>query len=161
MKGEKLEFTVRTFQPEDLERVVYINRTCLPENYTPSFFMEHHRKYPEAFLVATIKSVVVGYVMSRVEWGLSYVSRGIVKRGHIVSIAVLPEYRRMGIASELLEKAMKALREVYGCREVYLEVRVSNIPAISLYNKFGYRRVKTIKSYYLDGEDAYLMAREL
>lgn len=123
--------------------------------------MEHHRKYPEAFLVAVIGDSIVGYVMSRVEWGLGHIYRGIIKKGHIVSIAVLPEYRRMGIGSTLLERAMEALRETYGCKEVYLEVRVSNVPAISLYYKYGYRKVKVLESYYLDGEDAYLMAREL
>ncbi|MEM4138682.1 MAG: GNAT family N-acetyltransferase, partial [Sulfolobaceae archaeon] len=45
--------------------------------------------------------------------------------------------------------------------EVFLEVRVSNVPAISLYKKLGFREVKVLRYYYADGEDAYLMAREL
>ena len=159
--NEYQQVTIRRFKPEDLDMVIYINRTCLPENYTPGFFLEHYNKYPEAFLVAEVDEALAGYVMSRVEWGLGHVLRGILKRGHIVSIAVLPEYRRRGIGSDLLRGAMDALKNVYGCKEVYLEVRVSNTPAISLYNKFGFQKVKIIRGYYLDGEDAYLMARPL
>ena len=40
-------------------------------------------------------------------------------------------------------------------------VRVSNTPAISLYEKLGFLKVSVSKRYYLDGEDAYIMARRL
>jgi Acetyltransferases len=84
-----------------------------------------------------------------------------VKKGHVVSIAVLENYRRRGIGKQLLLSSMQKMREAYGAEEVYLEVRVSNYPAISLYEKLGYRKVKLLKHYYADGEDAYLMAKSL
>ncbi len=100
--------------------------------------------------------------MCRIERILSKFQRfRISKAGHVISIAVLPEYRRLGIASALLKNAMKILKEVYDCSEVFLEVRVSNTPAINLYEKLGFMKVDRIKRYYIDGEDAYLMAREL
>jgi len=71
---------------------------------------------------------------------------------------VLPEARRLGIATVMMLRAMKAMKVYYGAAEVYLEVRVSNTPAISLYEKLGYRVVGRIPKYYSDGEDAYLMA---
>ena len=55
--------------------------------------------------------------------------------------------------------AMKALKKHYGVQEYYLEVRVSNSPAISLYRRLGYFIAQIIKGYYHDGEDAYLMCR--
>ncbi len=155
------KFIIRNFRSGDLEKVVYINRTCLPENYSPDFFIEHHLRWPEAFYVAEVGGEVVGYVMSRVEWGWSYVKRGIVKKGHIISIAVLPEHRRIGIGRSLMVSAMKSLKDRYNCGEVYLEVRVSNVPAINLYKSLKFRIVKKIPFYYLDGEDAYLMAADL
>ncbi|MEM0042669.1 MAG: N-acetyltransferase, partial [Thermofilaceae archaeon] len=72
---------------------------------------------------------------------------------------VIPEMRRKGIGTSLMLKAMEALRKYYSVDEYYLEVRVSNTPAINLYKKLGFTPVKVIKGYYLDGEDAYLMAR--
>jgi ribosomal-protein-alanine N-acetyltransferase len=67
----------------------------------------------------------------------------------------------MGIGTALLQNSIKAMKEVYEAEEVYLEVRVSNAPAISLYKKLGFSEVKVLKHYYADGEDAYLMARPL
>ncbi len=150
---------IRKFSPKDLASVIRINRTCLPENYPPFFFVQHHKNFPEAFLVAELNNNIVGYVMCRVEHGFSNLGLSIAKKGHIISIAVLPEARRMGIGEALMNNAMQALKDVYGVNEYYLEVRVSNQPAINLYHKLGYKEVKRLKGYYLDGEDAWLMAR--
>jgi len=159
MSGEsERDYTIREFTPEDLSRVMWINRTCLPENYPAFFFMEHYRHYPKSFLVAERRGQVVGYVMCRVEYGLSNLGVGLAKKGHIISIAVVPEARGKGIGKALMVRALKALREHYGVDEYYLEVRVSNTVAINLYRKLGFRQVKVLRGYYLDGEDAYLMA---
>jgi len=151
---------IRKFQPGDLDEVIMINRENLPENYPPDFFMEHYYRYPEAFLVAECKGHLVGYIMCRVERGFSNFGIGLVKKGHIISIAVRPFARRNRIGYTLMRVAMKALKEVYKVDEYYLEVRVSNIPAINLYKKLGYIPVRRIIGYYLDGEDAWLMARK-
>jgi len=151
-------YVIREFRPEDLEAVVNINRRCLPENYPPFFFMEHYRNYPKAFLVAEVGDEVVGYVMCRVEHGLSNLKLGLARKGHIISIAVMPWARRRGIGRALMVGALRALREHYDVEEYYLEVRVSNMPAISLYEKLGFKKVKVLRHYYLDNEDAYLMA---
>ena len=153
-------FSLRPFEPRDLDRVVYINRTCLPENYPPDFFLMHHREHPEAFLVAELNGQVVGYVMSRVEHGFSFFKRAFVKKGHIISIAILSFARGMGVATSLMERSMEALRK-YGATEVYLEVRISNEPAVRLYRKLGFKPLRRLPAYYVDGEDAWLMARPL
>ena len=153
---------VREAMEEDLLAVMNINRICLPENYTYGFFETVLRSYPKSFLVAEVDKNIAGYIMCRVERIFSKFQRfKICKAGHVISIAVLPEYRRMGIASLLMKNAMKVLREVYDCSEVFLEVRISNNPAITLYEKLGFVKVDRIKQYYIDGEDAYLMAKEL
>ncbi|MEM1515275.1 MAG: ribosomal protein S18-alanine N-acetyltransferase [Candidatus Bathyarchaeia archaeon] len=155
--GSNLErkFILRKFEKEDLEDVIYINRVCLPENYSVYFFMDLHLNYPETFIVAEINNKVVGYIMCRIEIGFSGLS--LIKKGHVISIAVLPNYRRMGIGKALLLEALKAMVKHYGVRECYLEVRVSNTPAINLYKKTGFEISRVIKGYYADGEDAYLM----
>lgn len=161
-KDGKTEFVVREAAMKDLNDVITINRRVLPENYPSWFFVEHLEQYPKAFIVAEVGGRVVGYVMSRVEYGWSNLHRGKpVRKGHIVSVGVLPEARRLGIATVMMLRAMKAMKVYYGAAEVYLEVRVSNTPAISLYEKLGYRVVGRIPKYYSDGEDAYLMACQL
>jgi len=152
-----LGFKLRDFRPEDLDDVLSINRTCLPENYSPYFFMSIHRRYPDLFLVAELDGRVVGYIMCRIEKSFF----GWSTKGHVISIAVMPEHRRMGIATSLMKEAMARMANRYGASECYLEVRVSNTPAISLYEKLGFRKDRIVPNYYLDGEDAYIMKKPL
>lgn len=146
---------------EELRRVIEINMVTLPEHYPYFFWYEHYELWRNIFLVALVGDKIVGYNMCRMEYGIGHIRRGIVKQGHVVSIAVLPEFRRRGIGTALMVKAMDFMRGKYGAAEVYLEVRVSNEPAIKLYEKLGFKKVKVLRRYYMDGEDAYLMAREL
>jgi len=160
--SEEQVFRIREASAADLTKVIMINRRCLPENYTYFFFNSILQNYPRTFLVAEVNGDIAGYIMCRVERGFSKLSKlNLTRLGHVISIAVLPEYRRRGIAKALLTRAMKILKEEYGCEEVYLEVRVSNQPAISLYRKLGFDVVKISRRYYVDGEDAYIMARRL
>ena len=160
--SEEQVFRIREASAADLTKVIMINRRCLPENYTYFFFNSILQNYPRTFLVAEVNGDIAGYIMCRVERGFSKLSKlNLTRLGHVISIAVLPEYRRRGIAKALLTRAMKILKEEYGCEEVYLEVRVSNQPAISLYRKLGFEVVKISRRYYVDGEDAYIMARRL
>jgi len=154
-------FTLRRFKPSDLEWVMRINRICLPENYTTFFFMDLYQRFPETFIVAEEDGEVVGYIMCRIETGTpSFKLFGITKKGHVISIAVLPEHQREGIGYALMQEAMEAL-VYYRAKECYLEVRTSNVPAVSLYRKMGFEVARTIGDYYADGEDAYVMARKL
>ena len=154
------EYVIRQARPEDLDSIIKVNRENLPENYPPFFFKMHMEYYPKAFYVAEAGGKIVGYVMCRVERGSLYTRfKPWGRQGHIISIAVSPEMRRKGIGTALMKAAIKSLREEYNVDEIYLEVRVSNNPAISLYKKLGFKVVKTIRGYYRDGEDAYVMAR--
>ncbi|MCD6348786.1 MAG: GNAT family N-acetyltransferase [Candidatus Korarchaeota archaeon] len=152
-------YKIRPFRPEDLEEVERINRVFLPENYPSYFFIENYRRFPSSFLVAESESgEVVGYVMCRVE--SYYVRVATLLLGHVLSIAVSRRHRRKGIGKALMVEAERGLVS-YGADAVYLEVRVSNEPAIKLYEGLSYRKLGVIPSYYADGEDAYLMYKML
>jgi len=154
-------FTLRRFKPSDLEQVMHINRMCLPENYTTFFFMDLYERFPATFLVAEENGEVVGYIMCRIETGTpSFKLLGITRKGHVISIAVLPGHQREGIGYELMREAMQSMVN-YNTKECYLEVRASNMPAVNLYKKMGFEITRTIRGYYADGEDAYVMARKL
>jgi ribosomal-protein-alanine N-acetyltransferase len=85
---------------------------------------------------------------------------GLIRKGHVVSIAVLPQYRRNGIAFMLINRAMEGM-QFYKAKQCFLEVRVTNDIAISLYKKLGFEVTRTINAYYSDGEDAYVMTKKL
>lgn len=154
-------FTLRRFKPGDLERVMYINQMCLPENYSSSFFLDLYEKFPETFVVAEENGEIVGYAMCRIERSIpSFRLAGFAKKGHLISIAVLPKYQRQGVGGALMQEIMKAMVG-YEAKEFYLEVRVTNSSAISLYKKLGFQVAKTLHGYYSNGEDAYLVSRKL
>jgi len=140
---------------------MHINRVCLPENYTTFFFMDLHQQFPATFIVAEENEEVVGYIMCRIETGLSnFGLLGIARKAHVISIAVLPAHQRQGIGLALMQEAMRNML-LYKARECYLEVRMNNTPAVSLYKKMDFDIIKRIRGYYIDGEDAYIMARKL
>ena len=154
-------FRLRKFIINDLETVTRINQTCLPENYTDFFFIDLARRFPETFIVAEENGEVVGYIMCRIEVGLSnFGLGGLTKKGHIVSVAVMPEHRRKGVGEALVTKAIEGMR-LYGAKQCYLEVRMTNEEAIKLYKRLGLEVTRTIRSYYADGEDACVMSRKV
>jgi len=123
--------------------------------------MDLHKRFPEAFIVAEQDGEIVGYIMNRVEVGLSNLGLGgLVRKGHVVSIAVMPQSRRKGVAQGLINAAIEGLR-FYKAKQLYLEVRVTNEAGISLYKKLGFEISRTINGYYSDGEDAYVMMKKL
>ncbi|MBQ9662152.1 MAG: ribosomal protein S18-alanine N-acetyltransferase [Oscillospiraceae bacterium] len=83
----------------------------------------------------------------------------VLDEGYIGNVAVRPAYRRRGIADALLE-ALDRLAGERGLSFLTLEVRSSNRPAVSLYEKHGYARVGLRPAYYSDPrEDAVLMSK--
>ena len=81
----------------------------------------------------------------------------ILDEGDITNIAVHPEFRNLGIGEKLLS-SMIELCDSLNCNIINLEVRSSNLPAISLYKKLNFLEVGLRKGYYEDNkEDAILM----
>jgi len=74
----------------------------------------------------------------------------------IQNLATLPAMRRYGVAARLLDHVIARSR-LSGLTSVCLEVRTSNVPAISLYERFGFSACGKRSAYYPDGEDALIM----
>ena len=151
---------IRRCEPSDMISVMEINMKTLPEHYSDYFYESLLADMPESFLVAENGGRFVGYIMCKSEFGFSNFKKlGFVKKGHVVAVAVLDEFRGNGIGSALVEEAFKGVNEKQ-CDEMYLEVRCSNTDAVRLYEKLGMSVLQRLKSYYRDGEDAYMMAIE-
>ena len=132
----------------------------LPEHYSDYFFESLLRELPEAFIVAEVGDKVIGYIMCKIEFGFSNFRKlGFVKKGHVVSVAVLEQHRGKGIGKALMLEGINGVLSRKS-DEIYLEVRVSNTQAIQIYQRLGFQIKSRLRSYYRDGEDAYLMALE-
>ncbi|PWH19292.1 MAG: ribosomal-protein-alanine N-acetyltransferase [Anaerolineae bacterium] len=81
----------------------------------------------------------------------------VVDEAHIATLAVHPDYRRRGIATQLLQTALQACARL-GMRSATLEVRAGNLAAQTLYRRFGFEVVGRRRAYYQDNhEDALIM----
>jgi ribosomal-protein-alanine N-acetyltransferase len=89
-----------------------------------------------------------GFVMARIA----------ADEAEILTLMVLPPYRRHGLARRLLEAALDNAK-VQGVENMYLEVASSNRAAQYLYTKMGFTQVGRRKGYYGEGVDALLLAR--
>ncbi len=134
---------------EDMKRLSRIAAVCFPDPWSEKLFTEaFHSSYTEITLAKTDSGEIAGYLV------LS--DAGDEKS--VDDIAVSPEYRRMGIARQLLESAHG---KYAGCNFI-LEVRESNAPAIALYASLGYKQVGFRKRYYRNpDEGAVLMTRDI
>jgi len=97
-------------------------------------------------MVAEVNGRIVGYL----------VGMQAADEAELLNIGVVPEGRRRGVARGLLRVWLGRLQE-RGSATVYLDVRPSNHPAITLYEKFGFAVVGCRRHYYSDGEDALIM----
>lgn len=97
------------------------------------------------------KSEILGFVTATVS------RQGI---GHVITIDVLPQVRRLKVGSALLKAAEDRLRAA-DCTTVRLETAVSNTAALAFYKCHDYVLVKTIPRYYADGLDAFVMTKRL
>ena len=133
---------IRPVHSKDFDELLQIEAQAFPKSqYDREELWLLSLKYPHTFLV-TVSNQIDGYIVFRGD-------------GHIISMAVRPDKRRVGIGSRLVQKVIgdcsgKSLR---------LEVRVSNVGAQRFYLNLDFRIKARIKGYYHDGEDAFLMER--
>jgi [ribosomal protein S18]-alanine N-acetyltransferase len=142
---------LRRLEPVDLDAVEEIERASYPTPWSRSMFAAELQKP---------SSIAIGaYRESGELAGYAIVSR-YVDAWHVMNIAVTPEFRRRGIARTLLERLFEVTAS--DPRRGYtLEVRVSNIDAIRLYEGLGFEPRGIRRGYYTDNrEDALIMWRD-
>ena len=99
---------------------------------------------------------IVGYVLAKMEEEST--AKDFVPHGHITSISVLREYRKLGIATKLMRVAHHNMKTIYGAKYCSLHVRMSNRAALGMYaDVLKYEIVDLEYEYYADKEHAYDM----
>jgi ribosomal-protein-alanine N-acetyltransferase len=95
--------------------------------------------------------LLAGYTCIVLERGDSVAGYGILSvaagEAHVLNICVDPDYRRLGYGDQLLEELLARARAA-SVKEVFLEVRPSNVNALSLYRKKGFRQIAHRRAYY-------------
>ena len=137
---------IRKFVPEDLKRVFEIENMSFDQSYGINMFKQLY-DMGIGFLVAEEEGYVIGYVMFWIKYEY---------QGHIISIAVDKNYRRMKAGSKLLSKAISIL-SLLPINTIFLEVREHNTGAVEFYKKFGFKIDRVVPGYYDNDEGAILM----
>jgi [ribosomal protein S18]-alanine N-acetyltransferase len=146
-----VSFSLRRLELGDLDAIERIERASYPTPWSRSMFAGELAKQSSLSIAAvTPDEQLVGYlVLSRY-----------VDAWHVMNLAVTPPYRRLGVARALLDRLFEVTASDER-RGYTLEVRVSNVGAIKLYERMGFVSRGVRRGYYTDNrEDALIMWRD-
>jgi ribosomal-protein-alanine acetyltransferase len=140
-----MTFTIQRASARDLETLSKIEQECFTTEAFSKRQIESLLKAPVSVsLLAKDREEVAGFVIGLVN------DFGEIKLGHIVTIDVVPKYRRRGVGMLMLQEVEREFRNA-GVQACYLEVRADNTAAKKLYQKLGYRKVEVLEDYYYRG----------
>ena len=144
-----MNITITPMNTSHISALTALEKSCFSTPWSENSLRAELVNPLSHFLVATVDQAVVGYIGTQEPAGECYIS----------NIAVLPEYRRAGVAQALLASAMSGADE-RGCEFITLEVRVTNAAAVSLYEKNKFEIAGRRKAFYRQpDEDAFIMTR--
>lgn len=146
------EIYIVPMSKDDIEGVVAIEEEAYGKHHwaKASFYDEISNNLAKYYCAKTKTGELVGYAGT---WH-------IIDEGHITTIAVKKEYLRNHIGEAIINRIIEDCYK-NNIKYLTLEVRVSNIPAIKLYEKYGFQSLGTRKAYYQDNnEDALIMWTE-
>ena len=134
-----------------IPELAQLEKICFSQPWSEKSLSEELDNRTAHFLVAESDEKIGGYIGIFVVCESCYVS----------NVAVFPEYRRQGVAKQLIERAC-VVAEENGAESISLEVRPSNAAAVSLYGSVGFEEVGLRKNFYrAPVEDALIMTRTL
>lgn len=154
-----LQTTIRPFEPSDLNNVEDIERRSFPYPWLRIEFEISYKRNRRGFLVAVMNGKITGYIIAEVAKHFEPRKLRLIKRGHLLNVAVDPEFRRWGIGKKLVEAIIEYLHEERA-EDVWLEVRASNLIAKKFYLAMGFKE-KGRKIRYYTTEDAMVMEKSL
>jgi ribosomal-protein-alanine N-acetyltransferase len=150
---EDKKLTFRPMRKDDLDSVMVIDRLSFSMPWPKSAYMHDLVDNPKAILwiAEELTNALAPRVVGMIDTWL------ILDEAHIATLAVHPDHRAHGIASQLIELVLLEA-DKRGATSAMLEVRASNHAAQSLYQHFGFTFVHRRSHYYIDNkEDALLM----
>lgn len=143
--------TQYSFEPpnEQLQEIIHLDQEFFPKPWSHALWQElnwnKHR-----LILAVDKEKLVGFAIVLIS--------SLEQLGHLLKILVLPDSRRLGVASKLFSQIEEWLIS-QDMHRIYLEVESGNSEAISFYQKHGFRELSKIKGFYSDGSTAITMEK--
>ena len=146
-------YSIGRLSERDLDRILEIEASSFGKDaYDRKLFAEYLRKCGDLFLGAWKGRILCGYMLTH--------RGGENGRAELISVAVDPAYRGKGVAGALMKSSLRRLRW-RGVDRFGLMVKLTNAEARRFYEKYGFTKVRLVRGYYEDGQDAILMVKHL
>lgn len=153
-----MEYKFRSATEEDLLAIKAINEECMSENYDLDIYQKLIRS---TVVCVSPENQIVGYlIMANLATNdkdlekYSFTLNNKLTHCVLFSTAVLPAHRNKGIASRLVQIIIDSSKKA----SILLHVRSNNVAALRIYDKFGFKKIKTTPNYYSNPiDDAYLL----
>lgn len=140
---------IRKMKASDVAAIAELEKRCFSDPWSADSIASELVNPLSYWLVAEIDGQVAGYVGSQ----------SVLDAADMMNIAVSPEYRRRGVAKALVNE-LTAYLSKNNMIALLLEVRVSNEPAITLYEKMGFQQVGRRPNYYRNPREDALVLRK-
>ena len=142
---------VRSMNLEDLEEIVKIEKDLYKVPWNEKQFKYELEENEFSYLfVLEHNEVIVGY----------YGFWVMFEDCDITKVSIRKEFQGMKLSNILMQDCFKRVSDL-NCERINLEVRVTNLKAINLYKKYGFKDVIRRKDYYGKGEDAFVLCKEM
>ena len=142
---------IRKMNLGDITAIAELEKICFSDPWSENSIASEVENPLSYWLVAEVDGVVAGYVGSQT----------VLDASDMMNLAVSPDYRRQGIGQALVNALVEHLQK-NRVIALLLEVRVSNAPAIALYESLGFELVgRRPKYYHNPREDAFILRKEL
>ncbi|MFY9801831.1 MAG: N-acetyltransferase [Candidatus Acidiferrales bacterium] len=147
-----MTLTLRSNTPEDFDTLHEIDQLCYEDEvaYSKRELRAYLRFRGSDCVVAEADGAIAGFCISARQG----------ERGYVVTIDVLPQFRRLHVGTALLQEIERRL-VANGVREVALETATDNESAVAFWKKHGYRSRGIREGYYPNGRDAFAMVKAL
>ena len=141
------DFVIEKMSPSHVGEIARLEKECFSTPWSEDGLKSELNNAFARFFVANYAGEIAGYVGAHNVLGEVY----------ITNVAVFEKFRRKGVAKKLIDALLESAKAENG-NFVTLEVRESNIPAVSLYEKCGFEKVGERKNFYeKPRENAVLM----
>jgi len=145
-----MEIKIETASIKQLDALHKIEEQCFDqEAFSKRQIAYLLTDYNTVALVAKADNGIAGFIIAQVEVEEN------TEFGHIITINVVPAFRKKGIGSKMMQE-MEAILKQKGISECHLEVREDNSPALKLYQNSGYQKIGRLEKYYGKAHGLYL-----
>ena len=147
---------IKGVNPRDLKKIVYLEHQIFKEDAFSKDLMEKLISKNFLFLkleISKLKKQLIGFII---------IIKDQKDTVNIINFLINPKFQNRGYGSYLLQQTIEKIKQLKNIKKIVLNVQLSNLIAIKLYEKFNFKKNPIVyENYYQSGEGAYLMELDI